>query len=134
ETRAIPGNRMGLAVKGRILAGGRPETYPLRLPLSMGARLSFIRAGLRLRRAAQGYLRAMRPRLGESPAQTRARALAYRDDQSFAEYLGPMHPGVAGIFQAISERITAGPGEISAGCGAALFVRVWGREPPLARS
>ncbi|PYM66190.1 MAG: hypothetical protein DMD79_03300 [Candidatus Rokuibacteriota bacterium] len=134
ETRAIPGNRMGLAFKGRILAGGRPETYPLRLPLSLGARLSFIRAGLRLRMAAQGYLRAMRPRPGESPAETRARAIAYRDDQTFAEYLGPMHPDVAGIFQAISERITAGPEEISAGCGAALFALVWGGEQTLARN
>src|SRR5262245_10544332 len=134
ETRPIPGNRMGLALGGRILAGGRPEIYPLRLPLSLGARWSFIRAGLRLRRATKGILRAMRPRPGESPAETRARALAYRDDQTFAEYLGPLHPDVRGIFQAISERITAGPEEISAGCGAALFALVWGGDETLARN
>src|SRR5215831_16353735 len=27
ETRAIPGNRMGLAVNGKVVAGGAPETY-----------------------------------------------------------------------------------------------------------
>jgi oxygen-dependent protoporphyrinogen oxidase len=134
ETRPIPGNRMGLAFKGRLLASGRPETYPFRLPLSLGARLSFIRAGLRLRVAAQGYLRAARPRPGESLAETRARVLAYRDDQTFADYLGALHPDVAGIFRAVAERVTAGPEQISAGCGAALFALVWGGQQTLARN
>ena len=35
ETRPIPGNRMGLAFRGRVLASGRPETYPFRLPTVM---------------------------------------------------------------------------------------------------
>ena len=134
ETRPIPGNRMALAAKGRLLTSGRPETYPFRLPLSVSARLSFIRAGLRLRAAAQGYLRAARPRPGESSAETRARVLAYRDDETFAEYLGPLHPDVAGIFRAVAERVTAGPEQISAGCGAALFALVWGGGDTLARN
>jgi oxygen-dependent protoporphyrinogen oxidase len=134
ETRSIPGNRMGLAFRGRIITSGRPETYPFRLPLSLGARLSLIRAGLRLRAAAQGYLRTARPRPGESPDQTRARVLAYRDDETFAACLGDLHPDVAAIFRAIAERVTAEPGEISAGCGAALFALVWGDEQTLARN
>jgi oxygen-dependent protoporphyrinogen oxidase len=134
ETRPIPGNRMGLAFKGRLLASGRPETYPLRLPLSLSARLSFIRAGLRLRAAAQGYLRVARPRPGESSAQTRARVLAYRDDETFAQFLGPLPPDVAGIFRAVAERVTAGLEQISAGCGAALFALVWGGQQTLARN
>lgn len=134
QTRAIPGNRMGLAFKGRLLARGRPETYPLRLPLSLAARWSFIRAGLRLRSAAQGYLRVARPRPGESATRTRARVLAYQDDRSFADLLGPLHPDVAGIFRAVAERVTAGPEQISAGCGAALFALVWGGQQTLARN
>jgi protoporphyrinogen/coproporphyrinogen III oxidase len=134
QTRPIPGNRMGLTFKGRLVAGGRPETYPLRLPLSLAARWSLIRAGLRLRSAAQGYLRVAQPRPGESAAQTRARVLAYQDDRSFAELLGPLHPDVAGIFRAIAERVTAGPEQISAGCGAALFALVWGGQQTLARN
>jgi oxygen-dependent protoporphyrinogen oxidase len=134
ETRPIPGNRMGLAFRGRIITSGRPETYPLRLPLSLGARVSLIRAGLRLRAAAQGYLRVARPRPGESPDETRARVLAYRDGETFAACLGDLHPDVAAIFRAIAERVTAEPEEISAGCGAALFALVWGDDKTLARN
>lgn len=134
ETRLIPGNRMALAAKGKILATGRPETYPLRLPLSPSARLSFIRAALKLRVAAAGFLRVARPRPGETPAHRRARVLAYRDDRTFADYLGPMHPDVAAIFRAIAQRITAEPHEISAGCGAMLFAAVWGDDKTLARN
>ena len=126
ETRRIPGNRMGLSFRGRVVASGRPETYPFRLPLSWRARLSFVQAGLRLRKAAREHLRLARPRPGEMPEDTRARVLAYRDDQTFAAYLGDLHPDVAAIFRAIAERVTAEPGEISAGCGAALFALVWG--------
>ncbi len=128
ETRSIPGNRMALFFRGRLLASGRPETYPFRLPLSWGARLSFVRAGLRLRAAVTGFLNAKRPRPGESPAQTRARFLTYRDDETFAAYLGRLHPDVEAIFRPIAERVTAGPEEISAGYGAALFGLVWGDE------
>ncbi len=134
ETRPIPGNRMALAWRGRLLARGRPETYPFRLPLSWPARLAFVRAGLRLRAAAQGYLRAARPRSGESPAQTRARVLAYRDDQTFAELLGPLPPEVDAIFRAVAQRVTAEPEQISGGCGAALFALVWGGDQTLARN
>ena len=52
--------------------------------------------------------------------------LAHRDDQTFAAYLGDLHPDVAAIFRAISERVTGEPEQISAGCGAALFAIVWG--------
>jgi oxygen-dependent protoporphyrinogen oxidase len=127
ETRPIPGNRMGLAFRGRLVAGGRPETYPFRLPLSWGARVSFAKAGLRLRMGVREHLRLARPRPGESPPQTRARILAHRDDQTFAAYLGGgLHPDVAAIFRPIAERVTAEPSEISAGFGAALFAFVWG--------
>jgi len=134
ETRAIPGNRMALAANGVVLRRGRPESYPFRLPLSLGARLSFVKTGLRLRRAAAGYLRASRPRPGESPSQRRARVLGYLDDRTFADLLGAMHPDVEAIFRAVAERVTALPHEISAGCGAQLFALVWGGEDTLARN
>ena len=68
----------------------------------------------------------MRPRPGEAPSARRARVLAHRDDQTFAAYLGELHPDVEAIFRAIAERVTAEPEKISAGCGAALFALVWG--------
>jgi len=128
ETRSIPGNRMGLWFRGRLVAGGRPETYPFRLPLSWGARLSFAKAGLRLRAAAQEHIRVARPRPGESRQDTRARILGHRDDQTFAAYLGDIHPDVRAIFRPIAERVTAEPDQISAGYGSALFALVWGDE------
>ena len=128
ETRVIPGNRMGLAFRDRILASGRPETYPFRLPLSWGARMSFVRAGLRLRSATREHIRVARPRPGESADATRTRLVAYRNDETFAAYLGDLHPDVAAIFRAIAERAAAEPEWLSAGAGAALFALVWGDE------
>jgi oxygen-dependent protoporphyrinogen oxidase len=128
ETRVIPGNRMGLAFRGRLVASGRPESYPFRLPLSWGARVSFVRAGLRLRSAAREHIHAARPRSGESPDETRTRVVAHRNEQTFAAYLGDLHPDVAAIFRAIAERAAAEPEELSAGAGAALFALVWGDE------
>src|SRR4030095_14200996 len=126
ETRIIPGNRMGLAFQGRVVASGRPETYPFRLPMSWAARMSFVRAGLRRRSAAREHIRGARPRSGESADATRARLVAYRNDETFAAYLGDLHPDVAAIFRAIAERAAAEPEELSAGAGAALFGPVWG--------
>src|SRR5262245_16437635 len=126
ETRTIPGNRMGLAIRGRIVASGPPETYPFRLPVSWAACMSFLRAGLRLRSAARVHIRVARPRPGESADATRARLVAYRNDETFAAYLGDLHPDVAAIFRAIAERAAAEPEELSAGAGAALFALVWG--------
>jgi oxygen-dependent protoporphyrinogen oxidase len=134
KTRPIPGNRMSLAFRDHLLASGRPETYPLRLPLPWRARLSFIRAGLRLRSATRGYVRAARWRPGESTAERRSRVFAYRDNETFGQYLGGLHPDVASIFQAVAERVAAEPGQISAGCGAALFALVWGGGQTLARN
>ena len=134
ETRAIPGNRMGLYLNGRLVASGRPESYPLRLPLSLGARLSFVRAGLKLWWATRGFFRVARPRPGEAPRLRRARVLSYRSDRTFAEYLGKLHPDVDLIFRAISERITGSPETISAGCGAAIFGAVWDTKKALARN
>ncbi|TMI84877.1 MAG: FAD-dependent oxidoreductase [Bacillati bacterium ANGP1] len=134
ETKSIPGNRMGLAVNGKVVASGAPETYPLRLPLSPAARLSFIKSGLKLRWAAQGFQRAARRQIGESASAARARELAYRENETFADYLGVMHPEVEAIFRAIAERITAEPHEITAGCGAGLFAVVWDSNLTLARN
>jgi len=134
ETRPIPGNRMGLAMNGAVVASGAPETYPLRLPLSLPARVSFVKSGLKLRAAARGFQRVARRLPGESAADIRSRVLAYRDEETFADYLGQMHPDVASVFRAIAQRITAEPHEITAGCGAALFAVVWDSTLTLARN
>jgi oxygen-dependent protoporphyrinogen oxidase len=125
---------MGLAINGAVVASGAPETYPFRLPLSPAARLSFVKSGLKLRRAARGFQRIARRRPGETAGAVRARVVAYRDNETFADYLGAMHADVGSIFRAIAERITAEPHEITAGCGAGLFAVVWDSKLTLARN
>jgi oxygen-dependent protoporphyrinogen oxidase len=125
ETLTINGSLMGLAYRGTILKGGRTELYAARLPMSAAGRLSLVRAGLKLRRDAARYNRLALTRAGESDVEVRARLLAFRSDQSFADYLGPLHPDAEALFHAVVNRMTAEPDEISAGCVIALFAHVW---------
>lgn len=134
ETREIPGSIMGLAVGRRVLAGGAAASYPFRLPLSLGARLSFAWAGLKLRRAARDYLDATEPRAGESDLEARTRDLAFRGDETFAEFLGPVHPEVDAIFRATIGRVATTPEDLAAGYGAALFSMVWSEKSHLIRN
>jgi protoporphyrinogen/coproporphyrinogen III oxidase len=125
ETLAINGSLMGLSYRGTILKGGRTELYAFRLPMSAAGRLSLVRAGLKLRRDAAEYNRLAVCGPGESDADVRARLLAFKSDQSFADYLGPLHPDAEALFHAVVNRMTAEPHEISAGCVVALFAHVW---------
>jgi oxygen-dependent protoporphyrinogen oxidase len=125
EPVRIRGSLLGIAYGGRIVTGGRAESYPLRLPLAPAARLSLVRTGLRIRRDAARYNELARPAEGETDAQVRRRLLAFLDDRSWAEYLGRVHPQVDAIFRATANRLTAEPDEVAAGCMVALFAHVW---------
>jgi protoporphyrinogen/coproporphyrinogen III oxidase len=126
ETVPVTGSMMGLAVGSTQLTRGRVETYPFRLPLSTRDRIAFAMAGLRVQRAVAAYRRAAAPRPGETSADVRARVLAFEDDRSFAELLGPLPPAVEAIFSCAAHRATAELSELSAGCGIGLFALVWG--------
>jgi oxygen-dependent protoporphyrinogen oxidase len=125
ELRRVPGQLVAVELNGRIVAGGRPELYPLRLPLTLRDRLALIRAGIRLRLAVAGYERAARPREGEAAAETRRRVLAYGDDRTFADWLGPLSGDAAALFRATVTRSTAELDEIAFGHGAGYFSLVW---------
>ena len=84
ETVPVTGSMMGLAVGSTLLNRGRVETYPFRLPLSVRDRLAFAAAGLKVQRAVARYHRLARPAPGETPADVRARVLAFEDDRTFA--------------------------------------------------
>ena len=114
ETVPVTGSMMGLAVGSTHLNRGRVETYPFRLPLSVRERVAFAKAGLKVQRAVARYHAA------------RADALAFEDDRTFAEFLGPLPPAVDAIFACAARRATAEPSELSAGCGIGLFALVWG--------
>jgi protoporphyrinogen/coproporphyrinogen III oxidase len=109
ETVPVTGSMMGLALGSTLLTSGRVETYPFRLPLSVRERLSFARAGLKVQRAVARHQRH-----------------AFVDDRTFAEFLGPLPPGVHRIFSCAAHRATAELDELSAGCGVGLFALVWG--------
>jgi len=125
ELVKVPGHLVALELDGRILVGGRPELYPFRLPLTLRERLALITAGARLRLAVARYERLARPREGESPAETRARTLAYGDDRTFADWLGRLPGTTDALFRATVTRSTAEPEEISMGHGCGYFALVW---------
>ena len=125
ETVLIPGDPMAVWLNGRLVSGGRAETYPLRLPLSLRGRLSLLQAGLKIRRAIPEYLKLATLRPGETPADLRERLLAYRDDSTFADFLGHLHPDVNALVRAATNRASAEPEELSAGAGVAHFAVVF---------
>lgn len=125
EPARIRGSLLGIAYRGRVVSGGRAETFPLRLPLSPAARLSLVRVGLRIRRAAARYNRLARRGEDENDSDVRRRLLGFLDDRSWAEYLGRVHPQVEEIFRATANRLTAEPDEVAAGCIVGLFAHVW---------
>ena len=73
----VPGDAMAVWLNEKLASGGRPETYPLRLPLSLRGRLSLVRAGLKIRRAVPDYLTGQ-PTVRREPGRRRTRVLAYR--------------------------------------------------------
>ena len=116
----------GLAV-GSDAAHPRPGR-DLSVPAAaVAARPGRVRGrGPALQRAVAPYRRATAARPGETPADVRARVLAFEDDRTFGEFLGPLPPAVEAIFSCAAHRATAELSELSAGCGIGLFALVWG--------
>jgi len=134
EAAPVPGVLTALAMNGRVLAGGRVETYPLRLQLTRSERFALMRAGARVRLAVLEYGRVSRRRAGESEADRRARVLAYRDDRTFAAFLGEVPAEVDAIFRPTIQRSSGEPEQVSAGYGIGYFQLVWDRRGGLTRN
>jgi oxygen-dependent protoporphyrinogen oxidase len=126
ETAPVTGGMMGLAVGSTLLDRGRVETYPFRLPLPVRDKLAFAVAGLKIQRAVARHRKLARAADGETPADVRARMLAFEDDRTFGEFLGPLPRSVEEILACAAHRATAELSELSAGCGVGLFALVWG--------
>ncbi len=121
----ITGSMLNLALKDRVIQDARPELMPFKLPLSLRGRASFARAGLKVKRIGDEYMRLAVQQPGETAADVRLRLLQYGGDESFADFLGPLHPEAERIFRALCNRTIAEPGEISVSAMAALFGHVW---------
>jgi len=130
----VPGQLAAVELNGRLVVGGRPELYPLRLPLTASERVALSKAGARLRLAVARYRSAAAPREGESAPQARRRLLQFGDDQTFAEWLGPMPGDADALFRTTVIRSTAEPEEISAGQGIGYFALVWAAGGGLSRN
>jgi oxygen-dependent protoporphyrinogen oxidase len=125
QARPIPGDRMGIAFKGKVVAGGRSETFPLRLPLGLRARFSFIKMGLKLRSGVLRLLEVQKPIDGEPPAARRVRQLSFENARTLADYVGPLTPDVELMLRTITERTAADPSAMAAGYGLTSFGQVW---------
>ena len=134
ESVPVPGTLAAIELNGRIVSGGRPELYPFRLPLTGSERLALVRQGARLRVAVARYQRASEPRPGETAAETRRRVLAFENDRTFADWLGPMPGDADALFRATVTRSTAEPEQISAGQGIGYFALVWSKGGGLSRN
>lgn len=127
DARPIPGNRMGLYFNGALVTNGRPESFPLRLPLSVPARLSLVKMGLKLRAGVGRVMKVEKAGSDESPEERRMRRLTFENGRTLSEYMGPLHRDVALILRTITERTAASPEEMAAGYGLNSFTQVWSR-------
>jgi oxygen-dependent protoporphyrinogen oxidase len=127
EATPVPGALTAVELHGRIVAGGRVETYPLRLPLSSRDRVALARAGLRLRRGVAAYDRMLRHADQEQ-------VLAFHGDETFTDWLGRVPPDVDAIIRPTLERSSAEPEHLAAGYGIGYFHLVWDRSGGLARN
>jgi oxygen-dependent protoporphyrinogen oxidase len=125
ETMPIGGSMLNVFLKGRLVRDVRPELMPLRLPLSASGRIALARAGLRLKRDADRYMRLIRPRPGDTETDVRLRALRHRGDETYAQFLGPLPPDAEAVFRAVANRSIAEPDEIAQSSMSALFGHVW---------
>jgi oxygen-dependent protoporphyrinogen oxidase len=112
ETVPVTGGMMGLALGDTILEGGRVESYPFRLPLSLRERIAFARAGLKVQLAVRRYHAA-------------ANRYEFENDRTFDEFLGPLPGRVHDIFSCAAHRATGELHELAAGAGIGLFALVW---------
>jgi oxygen-dependent protoporphyrinogen oxidase len=125
EAAPVPGALTAVELRGRVVAGGRVETYPLRLPLRSRDRLALARVGLRLRRGVAAYDRMLHHADQEA-------VLAFHGDETFTDWLGRVPPDIDAIIRPTLERSSAEPEQLAAGYGIGYFHLVWDRSGGLA--
>jgi oxygen-dependent protoporphyrinogen oxidase len=124
ETRPVLGSTMGVLIRGKLVSPRSVSWYPLRLPMSLSARASLARAGLKIRRGVSEYFELSRQSCGDGPAR-RKRLLAFGAEQTFSQFLGRLHPDVDALMRAAINRVAADPEQLSAGGGITQFATVF---------
>lgn len=121
----IPGSLKGMAMNGKFVTKGRVETYPFRIPMSLGARMALLLAGARVGADVLRYSRAVRRRLGETGEARQQRVYDFENDRTFAQYLGRLPSDAEAFFRPTVTRSAAEPDELSAGAGIGYFSLIW---------
>jgi oxygen-dependent protoporphyrinogen oxidase len=114
-----------VAMRGRVVRVRRAELLPFSLPLSLGARLSLIRTGLRLRRDERRVLRLDRGAILHSEDPQAYDSLVVDptlEAVSLTEYLGRIHPDVEALFRVVANRGAGELDDTSADYGIGAFI------------
>jgi protoporphyrinogen/coproporphyrinogen III oxidase len=130
----LTGRLASVSLNGKLITSGGVETFPFRLPMSMGARVNLVKTGLKLRWAVIRYGKVARPIPGEDPAARQLRIMQFKDDRSFSDWAGKMPEDVDLLFRATTTRSSGEPEEMAAGYGIGYFHQVWNRAEGLSRN
>ena len=125
DVTPILGSLSGLAMNGKLLVSGRIESYPFRIPMSNDARVSLVKASAKVGAAVAKYSRIVAQRPGESAASRQQRIYNFMNDQTFADFVGPLPRDAEALFKPTVTRSAADLDEISAGAGVGYFSLVW---------
>ncbi|MCI9888540.1 FAD-dependent oxidoreductase [Micrococcales bacterium 31B] len=130
---AVPGTLQAMSMNGKLLKSGPIATYPLRIPMSLDARLATLKAGLKVVPAVLKYTGVVRSRKGESGAARQQRIYDFMNAQSFHDFIGDLPEDAAALFKTTVTRSAGDMDQISAGAGAGYFSLVLGIGQGLSR-
>jgi oxygen-dependent protoporphyrinogen oxidase len=130
----VPGSLAGLSMNGKLLLGGRVETYPFRIPMPTSARIALIRAGIRVGRQSMRYMKLSAPRAGEAPSIRQQRIYDFWNDRSFRDFVGFLPEDAEALFGPTVTRSAADPEELAAGAGIGYFSLVLNADEGLSRN
>jgi oxygen-dependent protoporphyrinogen oxidase len=125
ESVTVTGSLAGVAMNGKLLLRGRPETYPFRIPMSWASRAATLKAGARVAAAVRRYARIIEQRPGEDTATRQQRIYDFMNDCSFADYIGELPGDAEALFMPTVTRSAGDMSQISAGSGVGYFSLVW---------
>jgi oxygen-dependent protoporphyrinogen oxidase len=134
DSAPVPGNLTALAMNGKLLTSGRVETFPFRVPMSWSSRLAMVRAGIKVRLAVAQYGRVSTPRGDEDYRTRQQRIYDYRNEESFADFLGDLPEDAMALFKPTVTRSAGELDQVSAGAGIGYFHLVWDRSGGLGRN
>ena len=134
EIRAIDGHLAGLAMNGALLTSGAVEFYPFRIPMSLKDRVQLFKSGIKVRLAGLYYSKISKKRNGESYWDLQDRIYNYKNDRTFADFVGKTSGDAMAMFAATVTRSGGRVDEVAAGTGVGYFKIVWDKSPSLGNS